>query len=247
MGTSTWLKRDKVKAKYFAWKKDGQHVDERYDSWKQGKEIVLMTGAAYVNGWQGSEVPVGVTVDNGVIINRGYDNNIDGLVIIYATGGIAVSNIDNGDLYLDALGRKIDIRNTRDRHELLNWAVKENASIFQTHLTIFKNQLVCNYSKNAKSSTRRFLVLVKSSSGEFFHVIFYFKHARYTLYHISEMTLNYLKDKEMDVIAMLNLETGTYDVINTGSGVTDCNGDYIKGKRNEIRKEIPNLLTYYYE
>jgi hypothetical protein len=243
MGTSTWLKRDKVKAKYFAWKKDGQHVDERYDSWKQGKEIVLMTGAAYVNGWQGSEVPVGVTVDNGVIINHVYDNNIDSLVIIYATRGIAVSNIDNGDLYLDALRRKIDIRNTRDRHELLSWAIKENVSVFQTHLTIFKNQLVCNYSKSAKSSTRRFLVLVKSSNGEFFHVIFYFKHAYYTLCHISDMTLNYLKDKEMDVIAMLNLEAGTYDVTNTGGGVKDCNGDCIKGKRNEVL----NLLTYYYE
>jgi hypothetical protein len=247
VGTSIWLKRNRIKAKYFAHKQYGQSVNERYDSWKPEKEIILMTGAAYVNGWRGSEIPVGITVDNGLVVNRNWERNIDGLVIVYATGGIVVSNIENGDLYLHDLGKVLDIRNTIDRAEFLSWAVKKNVSVFQTHLTIFKNELQCHYSKTARSSSRRFLVFVKNSSGELFHVIFYFKHVDYTLYHASGMILNYLKNKEMEVIAMLNLETGTYDIMFTGSGVIDCNGDYIQGRRNQFRRDIPNILTYYYE
>ena len=37
--------------------------------------------------------PVGLTIDNGNIVN-GALTNMDGLVIVYATGGVVVSNLE---------------------------------------------------------------------------------------------------------------------------------------------------------
>jgi hypothetical protein len=249
MGHSIWISREsgKVDAKYFAHKQYGEVVHDRYDSWRSGKDVVLMSSGAYATGWKGSDVPVGVTVDNGKIVNRNYDDDMDGLVIVYATGGIAVSNIDNGDLYLDALGRKVDIRNVKDRGDFLNWAVSQNATVFQTHLTIFKNQLQCYYSSSDGNTRRKSLVLAKNSNGELFHIIFYFKDSGHTLYNASKMTLSYLRGKGMDVIAAINLDTGDYDIINTGSSVKDCSGNSITGTRNAYRKNLTNMLTYSYE
>jgi hypothetical protein len=56
-----------------------------------------------------------------------------------------------------------------------------------------------------------------------------------------------LKGKGMDVIAGINLDTGDYDIINTGSGVKDCSGNLIEGTRNAYRKNLTNMLTYSYK
>jgi hypothetical protein len=249
LGHSIWISRKsgKVNAKYFADKQYGQVVHDRYDSWRSGKDVVLMSSGAYATGWDGTDIPVGVTVDNGIVVNRKYDSGMDGLVIVYATGGIVVSNIDDGDLYLATLDKKVDIRNSADRTKFLTWAKDEKATVFQTHLTIYKNQLECYYSSKDKNARRKLLVLAESSDGELFHIIFYFKDSGYTLYNASTMTLNYLKGKGMDVIAAINLDTGNYDIINTGSGVKDCSGNHIEGTRNAYRKDLTNMLTYSYE
>lgn len=251
VGHSIWISRKsgKVKAKYFADKQYQQVVNTRYNSWKNGKQVVLMSSGTYANGYDAtSNKPVGITVDNGVIVNRSWKESMDALVIVYATGGIVVSNIENGDLYLDALGKKVDVRNIRDRSEFLNWAVKEKATVFQTHLTIFKNDLKFDsdhYRKN-KQTKRKMLILAKDSDGTLFHIIFYFKNNDYTLYDASKKTKAYLDSKDMNIIAAINLDTGAYDIISTGEGVKDCNGYYITGTKNSYRSTMTNILTYSY-
>ncbi|MEM9991906.1 MAG: hypothetical protein AAF738_09085, partial [Bacteroidota bacterium] len=113
VGHSIWMSRktQRLKAKYFAHKQDDnnggtKYVHSRYGDWRGGKYVVLKSSGAYASGWKGSDVPVGITVDNGIVVNRSYYNKMDGLVIVYATGGIAVSNIEDGNLYLDALGKR---------------------------------------------------------------------------------------------------------------------------------------------
>jgi hypothetical protein len=247
VGHSVWISRKskRAKAKYFADRYFGQQVNDRYDNWRSGKEVILISSGAYATGWGITDIPVGTTVDNGRIVNRGYESKMDGLVIVYNTGGIAVSNIENGDLYLASLGGRVNIKNAYDRSKFLAWAEKENATVFQTHLLIYKNRLQFTKS-TGKTARRRFLVLANNSSGELFHIIFYMKDREYTLYDAAQGILRHLHAKDMDVIAAVNLDTGGFDIMSTGEGVRDCDGAFITGSSNN-RDEMTNLLAYEYE
>lgn len=254
VGQSIWISRKsgRVKAKYFAHKQNGSHVHHRYTMWRVNddskKEIILKSSGAYATGWNGSDIPVGVTVDNGIIVNRNYHDEMDGLVIVYATGGIAVSNIEEGDLYLESLNRKVNITNAYDRSNFLSWAEKEEATVFQMHLMAYKNEIkVGKYNSSSSTAKRKFLVLAKNTDGDLFHIIFYLNKRSYTLYKATELVFNYLKDtKDMNVIAMINLDTGGYDILNTAGTVTDCKDDNVWGSSNNY-DNMTNLLTYHYE
>lgn len=252
LGKSIWISRKskRAKAKYFAHKYGGSDVHDRYTKWRvnSGKNIILKSSGAYATGWNGSDIPVGLTVDNGVVVNRNYHNTMDGLVIVYATGGIAVSNIEDGDLYLEALGRKVDIRNASDRNAFLAWAQSERATVFQMHLMAYGNKIeVGKYNSSSSRSTRKFLALAKSRSGELFHIIFYLKNHSYSLYDATKLVFDYLrKDKRMNVIAMINLDTGGFDILNTAGGATDCNNSNIWGTSTNY-EDMTNLLSYQYE
>lgn len=250
-GHAIWISRKnkRAKAKYFAHKQDGNYVHTRYAYWRRDgkKKVILKSSGAYATGWNGAHVPVGVTVDNGVIVNRNYSKKMDGLVIIYATGGIAVSNIEDGDLYLKSLGGKVDIRNRRDLTRFLNWAVKEKATVFQMHLMAYKDALkVGKHNSSTATARRKLLALTKSRSGELFHCIFYFKNYEYKLYDATEKVLGLLHDKRMEVVAMINLDTGGFDILNTGGGATDCAGNDVWGT-NDNYDDMTNLLTYEYD
>lgn len=251
-GNSIWISRKsgRAKAKYFAHKSGGDDVHDRYTKWRinGSKNIILKSSGAYATGWNNSNIPVGVTVDNGVIVNRNYHNSMDGLVIVYATGGIAISNIEDGDLYLEALGRKVDIRNASDRNAFLSWAQAEQATVFQMHLLAYNNKIeVGKYNSSPSRAVRKFLVLAKSRDGELFHIIFHLKNQSYSLYNATELVFNYLrKDKRMNVIAIINLDTGGFDILNTAGGATDCNNSNVWGTSNNY-EDMTNLLTYEYD
>lgn len=249
VGHSIWISREsgRAKAKYFAHKLGNQLPHHRYTMWRVNgdREVILKSSGAYATGWGGYDKPVGVTVDNGVIVNENYDSRMDGLVIVYATGGIAISNIEDGDLYLQSLGRKIDIRNQYDLQQFLQWAKKEDATVFQMHLMAYKNDLKAGRNGSKSSARRKFLVLAKDG-GELFHSIFYFKNKSYTLYESSNSLLNYLKGRGMDVIAMINLDTGGFDILNTGGGATDCSSKNVFGTCSNY-DNMTNLLTYEFE
>lgn len=241
VGHAIWISRksQRVKAKYFAHKQFGYSVYDRYKEWRADKKVVLMSSGAYTGS---NDVPVGLTVDNGNIVNKDYDDKMDGLVVVYATGGIVVSNVEDGDLYLDALGKKIDIRDAYSRNEFLNWAVGQKATVFQTHLLAYKNKHRF-YKDTQEKACRKFLVLATSSSGELFHIIFYPKYKNYSLYDGTNRILNYLIGQSMQVTAILNLDTGMYDIVGTGEGTKDCKGNFITGTTNN-REEMTNLLAY---
>ncbi|MEM6316488.1 MAG: hypothetical protein AAF960_02400 [Bacteroidota bacterium] len=248
-GHAIWISRknQRAKAKYFAHKQDGNYVHTRYAYWRRDgdKSVILKSSGAYATGWNGSDVPVGVTVDNGVIVNRNYTTDMDGLVIVYATGGIAVSNIEDGDLYLESIGRKVDIRKSGDRARFLQWAVSEKATVFQMHLMAYKNQLkVGKYNSSSATARRKLLALARSNRGELFHTIFYFERSQ-SLYDATDKVLNLLRGNRMDVIAMINLDTGGFDILNTGGDATDCSGSNIWGSSSNY-DDMTNLLTYEY-
>lgn len=244
-GYSIWISRksQRVSAKYFAYRMNGSNVNDRYNYWKSGKDVVLMSSGAYAVGNSRTiDKPVGITVDYGNVVNKNFDSQMDGLVIVYATGGIVVSNVEEGDLYLDALGGTLDIKDAYDRNKFLDWAQDEDATVFQTHLLVYKNDLQF-VKNNGKTASRKFLVLAKTGSGELFHIIFYTKYKSYSLYDSASSVLNYLSGQNMDVIAVLNLDTGMYDILGTGGEAKDCSGYYLSGNQ-KTRTGMTNLLAY---
>lgn len=248
IGHAIWISRksQKVKAKYFAHKQYGQTVYQRFNTWKGDKSLVLMSSGAYSERWDVDSPPTGLTVDNGEIVNRNYRSDMDGLVIVYATGGIVVSNIEDGDLYLGALRKKVDITNYRDRAEFLQWAKKERATVFQTHLLAYKNELKTGHNGSSSTSRRKVLALARKRGGELFHIIFYMKDRNYSIHNAADAVLSFLKRQRMDVVAIVNLDTGSYDIIDTNRTVKDCHGDRIRGTRNSSKRKLTNMLAYEY-
>ncbi|MEM8909644.1 MAG: hypothetical protein AAGD05_17480 [Bacteroidota bacterium] len=251
VGHSVWISRksQRAKAKYFAHKLNGEHVHHRYTMWRvaRDRDVILKSSGAYATSFSNSGLPVGLTIDNGVLVNRKLDSRMNALVIVYATGGIVVSNIKNGDLYLQSLGGKVDVKNTYDREKFIRWAEEKEATVFQLHLMAYDNSINVGRTNSSNRTARRKLFsLAKSSSGELFHIIHYLKKPSYSLYEATDLVLSYLRGKGMDVIATVNLDTGGYDILNTAGAATDCNGNNVWGTTKNY-DAMTNLLTYEYD
>jgi hypothetical protein len=241
---------NRIKAKYFAAKDNyGTTVPFRVFEWAKGKNLIAITSAGYMDN---SITPVGLTIDNGRIVNRNLEN-FDALIIVYATGGIAATNLDLADLKLQGGGidptRKFDIRNnSRDREEFIDWAENVGATVFQTHLLVYKDVLAITPS--APSATkdireRRFLAVgTDKNTGDIIHVII--NSSEYTsLYEGSRRTKDFLNEyKDMNVIFMINLDTGAQDVFNLYNKDGSINKS-IKGEKS--MDYAANLLCYYFE
>lgn len=239
IGHALWLKRSgkKIKAKYFAC---GQ-ANKRYEEWRRSRKIVMTCSGAFTTNDYGNPLPVGLTVDNGLIVNKNINDEMDGLVIVYGTGGIVVSDIDEGDLHLGSINKSVDVRESWDRFELMKWAEKEEATIFQTQLLAYDNQLRLDVNKARKNNReRRILILAKDKNKTLFHVIFDIQEGVY-LGEIAEAILHYFKAKDCYVAAMLNLDTGWYNLLK----LYDEEQSVLLKKNPD--KSPTNLLTYYYE
>ncbi|MEM1321551.1 MAG: hypothetical protein AAGG75_14940 [Bacteroidota bacterium] len=245
IGESIHLARrsQKVKAKYFAFE-NHDNVYERYQEWKQNKKIILMCAGAFTSG--DNSKPVGLTVDNGQIVNRNIENDMDGLVVVYATGGIVASDLEKEPgIYLGSLKKKLNPLQSRDRYEFLDWAEEEDATVFQTQLLVFKNDLRVYTEGRTETASRRILALAQDQSGNLQHIVFNIR-SEVFLYDISKEIYDHLQRENMKVIVMLNLDTGSYDILQ----VFDESGDRIQGIHGDrdIRpSKATNLVAYYYD
>jgi len=248
-------KDKRVNAKYFAYEKNGKSIAQRYTEFKKSHNVILFTSGTYMTDHNSANAkPVGLTIDDGAVVNNKL-SGMDGLVIVYATGGIVVSNIEDKDLTLGGLPGKIDLNNGQHMPRFRDWAEDKKATVFQTHLLAYKNELKFklnkeNYRKTSAGKQlreRRFLAICKTKSGEVKHLIIHKgdKSKGENLYDASEKVLNFLKyRKQFEVIALLNLDPGSQDVFQY------YNND---GKENPIIKgevgidNARNLLVYYFE
>ncbi len=240
----------RVKAKYFAFREGGLSVYERYQKWKTGKDIVLISSGTYIDfeSYKNANyLPEGLTIDNGRVVNEKTTNSFDGFVIVYATGGIAVANLKEQSVNMTCSGQSkaFDLRNSSfQRQEFIQCAKEVEATTFQTHLLAFKNQPRVGLNGSPKTASRRFLAACKMD-GVLYHVIVHTDEEQ-TLARAALDAFDFLKKyKEMDeIIFMINLDTGMQNVFE----LYDGNGSI----RNDIKGSTParnatNLLVYYYE
>ena len=238
---------ERIKAKYFAaTDNNGKSVYSRYLEWSKNKNIILLCGAAYFDGSPAK--PVGITIDNGILVNEQISDRGNGLAIVYATGGIACSNIKEGNLSIkcNSGDKKLNIKDAWDRKEFIKCAQEQSATVFQQHLLVFRNQLNDFTGLNNEKRERRFLAVGKDADGKLVHTIVDYPNQGATLKIGADKAFNFLKDyRDMqDITFMINLDTGSQDVFQ----LFDKNGNVrydIKGKVKP--EEAVNLLVYYFE
>lgn len=254
IGHSIWMSRysKKVKAKYFAHKSINNRttVYDRYLSWRKNKNVLLITSGAYATGWNGSDIPAGLTIDNGIIVNRTLDREMDALVIVEAVGGIRVVNLEDQNITIYNKYGTNQINIHREKSQFIDWASSNKATVFQSHLLIFKNRLkVSKYNSSNSKSVRKALLLVKDRYNNIYHTIYYTKHQSFTLYEFSRLLLNHMTENGMAIIAAVNLDTGRYDVMSSGQYIQDCRNRQITGNSNDRTKsmgpKMTNLLCWY--
>jgi hypothetical protein len=200
-------KAGKIKAKYFA----TGAVYDQYMAWRPYNDVVMVCSGAFTNDYR---TPMGITIDGGVLVNKLVDTQMDGLVVVYPNGGIAVSNLEDGNLRYGNPETIANLRSYRDLDGFINWAAQERATVFQTQLLAYGNELKLDINKARTSAAeRRILVIAKNALGEVLHIIYNIKTSAY-LGDAASNILKYAKgERGLEVVAMLNLDTGGEDVL----------------------------------
>ena len=247
------IRRDqnKIKSKYFA--ENIQSIKSEYDLFAKSKNIVCYAAAGYLAGANYNQLE-NLTIENGVILNQNISKDrFDALVIVYASGGVVVSDLRKGDLKLqggNAPAFPLDVRNNPlHRQAFYDWCKSESATVFQTHLLGFDNQFImaANADQNAKNTAkryRRFLIVGRDNNSLLKHIIINTR---------SEVGLRMGAEKCFDfaqavlgmrISFMLNLDTGAQNVFN----LFNSDGSNFKGfidNESLPLDKAHNLLVYY--
>ena len=245
-------KDNHVKLKYFAAKENGKSVYDRYRSWSANKSIIAYLNGSYSDMCVGNPLlpnPVGVCFDAGKMVNGRIKDDMDGLIIIYATGGLLVSNLKEGNLSIkeskSGKSSVLNLRNAMDFSTFKNWAKEEEVTVFQTHLLNYKDSILIYPNSSPNARERRFLAVCRDEDGSIVHCIINLAGTN-TLYDATIKVTDYLKKIEdmKNIIYMVNFCCGCYDVFQA----FDENGNYKAGFSGMMPiNSAPNLLVYYYE
>lgn len=244
-------KGNRVNVKYFAYKESGKSVSHRFAEWSANKNIIAVSSGTYMTNceaWRAE--PVGLCIDQGRLINKNLSNKMDGLIIVYATGGMVASDLKKGNLTINDNGQQktLDIRNPLAFLSFIDWAERNNATVFQTHLFMFNNQLQVGTNGSSEEQGRRFLAVCKSEDGlTIEHYVINLPKAS-TLYKGVIKAKDYLNNIEdvNSIVYLINLDTGCQDIY----GVRNANGfevDDTNFKGKTPINNAANLLVYYYE
>ena len=240
-------KDDRIKAKYFANEMNGQDILKRYNQWKNTRKVVVACAGTYFI--EITKLPVGLCVDGGTVINRAFSSEMDGLVIVYASGGVVAVNakLSKVNVIENGVSVSFDVKNEYQKNLFLNWAKSVSATIFQTHLLAKDDVCLVAPNGDAEKSARRFLVVSKGLNNNIYHSIVYTK-SKITLRIFTLGILQYMKNAQQmkEVSFILNLDTGSQDWIQTfnsdGSLIPIVSGSCL---RSDLF--VRNILAYSYE
>ena len=245
-------KDNHVKLKYFPAALNGKSVYDRYRSWSANKSIIAYLNGSYADNCGGNPLftnPVGVCFDAGKLVNARIKDEMDGLIIVYATGGLLVSNLKEGNLSIkeSKTGKSsvLNLRNAIDFSTFKNWAREEEVTVFQTHLLNFNDSILVYTNGSPNARERRFLAVCRDEDGSIVHCIINLAGTN-TLYDATIKVTDYLKKIEdmKNIIYMVNFCCGCHDVFQA----FDKNGNYKSGFSGTMPiNSAANLLVYYYE
>ncbi|MBU6303398.1 MAG: hypothetical protein KGS60_17765 [Verrucomicrobia bacterium] len=208
------------------------------------RPMIAMTGG-FTNNYQKAE---GLTIDHGSLVNAVIMHDRDGLVLVERGGGIRVLNLDRPTIKLPDLSGMLEIENPRGSlvafSELLDWAGRTRATVFQTQLLAYSDALLIDPAKASGTvAERRLLGLTTDrKSGAVTHVIFNVRRP-HALADISAKAFGLLQSRGLKVEALLNLDTGGQDVME----VYDEKGQVLAGITGRLPiSQTTNLVVYSY-
>jgi len=162
-----------------------------------------------------------------------------------------VSNLDDKSVkvsYPSKPSISLDIRGSSfQKAEFMKWAESQEATVFQTHLYVFEDQLKIAKNYSAKVAPRRFLAACKGFDGVIYHYIINIPTAS-TEYNGVLKVQRILKDMEdvSQIVFMFNLDTGCQNVLNVFNSSGKAFTDTLLTGDVGIESAI-NLIAYYYE
>lgn len=254
MGQAIWMRRPQIKVGYLAKSDANKNPVARFDAWRKDIRPVLVASGGYTNK---SGFPEGLTFDYGEMVNSVLLPDREGLAL-FNCDGINVINLDDKDYNLptDCSGDKSvpgggnPQENLIAFSKLLTWVGDNNATLFQTHLLAFSNQLEIDENKaKPLSKERRLLAIVRDNNGggEVSHIIFNIDKP-HQLAAVAKEVFAILRSRNLKVEAILNLDTGGFNILEfydqSGQVFKDTNGKpAIKGTVELLN--ATNLLVYY--
>ncbi len=238
---------ERVKVKYFAGRDfNGSSVYERYTQWARNKKIIAYSSGTYMSDCEPSLAnPVGICIDNGKEVNKTL-KDFDGLVIVYATGGVVLSNIKEGNLKVtnsDGTPMTLDLKNSFDFSRFKSWAGLNSATVFQTHL-LNKDNVIKIKPGSTKLQHRRFMAVGKNPDGEIMYYLVNYD-GEQTLYDGTVRVTNFIKKLEsLNIYWMINLDRGCQDVLRVNKPDGSVDNKFVG---NTPITSAANLIVFYYE
>jgi hypothetical protein len=232
-----------IKARYFAVKDvDGKSVPNRYKSWSAGKYIVTVCSGTYMKECNPNAMPVSLTIDQGNVINNTIAN-MDGIVTVFSSGEIIVGNTKLGELKI--ANKNYNLNNSLEKNSFMSWAQNNKATVFQTHLLIYKDELAIYNNSSANARERRFLAGCTDEEGNKYEYIIHIPES-ITLIDGAKNSKKYLKQKEemKTIDYLINLDTGCQDFFEGYNSNGQKRNDYMGSATIE---QTINLISFYYE
>ncbi len=243
-------KEKKIKAKYFSVRnKSGLSSHLRYESWVKNKKIVAYMSAGYVTENINTKAnQVGLTIENGELINSNLSEYLGGLAIIQ-NDEIKVFNLKNP--YLELKGKegslfKFNLNESLERASFIKWAAVNNISAFQCHLLAQNDSLLIFDNASNEIRNRRFLIGGINDEGLFSNYIINFSKPE-TLLDATKKAMDLLKKTDnLRVYYVINHDAGSDDVFK----VFRPNGDLVT--KSGFQGYVPitsagSLIVFYYE
>lgn len=212
IGQTVWMQRPYAKASYFA----HQNVPGKYQQFKRNNKVILATTGGFTNV---AGKPEGLTVENGTIVNAVIMHDRHGLVMVQKGGGIRIFNLKRSTFDLPLSSQKVKtignpLHSLVAYSELLDWCKTRKATLFQTQLLAYSDQMMISRSK-AKTQLRERRLLVLFSDGqthEVHHAIFNIEDS-FNLAEIADEIFHIVSSRNKKVEAILNLDVGSYNIL----------------------------------
>ncbi|MDC0714922.1 hypothetical protein POL68_41115 [Stigmatella sp. ncwal1] len=240
LGSAIWMPRPQLRAHYLA----AGNVASTFRQMAGSRHVALFMTGGFTNA---QRQPEGLTVDRGTIVNAVLMPDRHGLVIVEENGGIRVINLKRDQIQLPMGPRSTqEIGNPFASliaySRLLEWCRTRRATLFQTQLLLYGDELLIDPDKvKHQLRERRLLALVSDrSTGAAHHVVFDITQ-NVRLDEPAVKLQELLSQRKMKVEALLNLDVGNYNIL----GVLDARGRPLREPQGPVPVDrATNLLVY---
>ncbi|MFD3407096.1 hypothetical protein SKC37_00380 [Aquirufa sp. HETE-83D] len=239
-----------IKVNYFTNKYLGEEsASKQFRNWSKNKNVLFFTSANYVSDPFSEYIrPVGLCINKGQVLNYNLSlGNLHGLVLITETGKIFVHNLKNAVLNIkNSNGKNIefDLSNSMQRNQFFEWAIAEKLTVFQTHLFLYKNEILTSRDLT-DTRPRRFLISGTDDSSNKSHYMMYIPTSS-TINSAVDLVIGFLRDYEdlKNIDFIINLDSGIHNIFGHFKAKNQLdNRSLFKG--TITLESAPNLLVYY--